>query len=192
MEEAVQGDDRATYSVLSLSMSVPISTHIALLTASTSSLIELFQLPLLLPWINSPSPRCRSRSSFPRLLLPCTLVPFSCTKFCLAANALPTFPLHSRPILLASFISPQFLLPRFYLLWYRPILLSAYFLPRPKFFCCSSVSYSLAPFFWLNVYLAPVISSLLSLTVLSHSFGLTFILPQLFHLFSLLQSRPIR
>ena len=87
----VQGDDRATYSVLSLSMSVPISTHIALLTASTSSLIALFQLPLLLPWINSrrvstclaPSPRCRSRSSFLR----------------------PSPSMYSRPILLDKVLS---------------------------------------------------------------------------------------
>ena len=115
-------------------------------------LIALFQLPLLLPWINprrvstclAPSPRCRSHSSFPSPLLPCPLVPFSWTKFCLAANALPTFPLHTRPILLASFISPafsyslisphssfgllfaslQFLLLLFCLLQSRPILLA--------------------------------------------------------------------
>ena len=172
----VQGGDRATYSVLSLSMSVPISTHIALLTASTSSLIALFQLPLLLPWINSrrvstclaPSPRCRSHSSFPSPLLPCTLVPFSWTKFCLAANALPTFPLHTRPIFLASFISPQFLLPRIYLHCYRPF------------------------FFRLTFCLAPVsFAAFLSLTVSSHSFDFIFISSQFFPLFSLLQSCPI-
>ena len=152
----VQGDDRPTYSVLSLSMPVPISTHIALLTASTSSVIALFQLPLLFPWINSlrvstclaPSPRCRSRCSFPSPL-PCTLVPFSWTKFCLAAKYIAHFPttyspytfgiFYLRPVSFAAFLSSlvsphssfgllfaslQFLLLLFCLLQSRPILLA--------------------------------------------------------------------
>ena len=38
---------------------------------------------------------------------------------------------------------------------------------RPRFFCRSSISYSLVPFFWRNIYLTPVFSFLLSLTVSS-------------------------
>ena len=40
---------RRTLFFFSLPVSVPISTHIALITISTSSLTALFQLPLLLP-----------------------------------------------------------------------------------------------------------------------------------------------
>ena len=93
----------------------------------------------------APCSRCRSHSSFPSPLLPYTLVPFSWRTFCLAPNALPTFPLHSRTflhqsrlILLAYFlprssfyaaipsltVSPQVLLPLFYFLQSRPILLA--------------------------------------------------------------------
>ena len=198
----VQGDYRATYSVLFLPVSVPISTHTALLTVSTSSLIALFQLPLLFPWFNSllvVSPQALAvghdlvslalssplysnlhslGQSFVSPQMPCPLshyilAPFFFLTFCLAPVSFAAF--------FSSFVSPH----SFGLLFASPQF----------FFCCSSVSYGLAPFFWLHVCLVPVFSSLFSLlqsylasvvffllsfTVSPHFFGSIFISPQFF------------
>ena len=161
-----QGDYRATYSVLFLPVSVPVSTHIALITISTSSLIALFQLPLLLPWFNS-------------LLLVSSHA--LAVGHDLVSQALSS-PLYSTLHSLGqSFVSPQMHCPLshyilalyFWLLLSRPILFS-YFLPRPSFFCRCSVSYSLAPisfaalffislapFLWVTFCLTPVFFMLL-------------------------------
>ena len=147
-KSGVQGDDRATYSVLFLPVSVPISTHTALLTVCTSSLIALFQLPLLLPWFNS-------------LLLvsPQALA----VGHDLVSQALSS-PLYSTLHSLGqSFASPQMHCPpsHYILALYFWLLLSRLsFLCRALFFIC------LAPIFLLTFCLAPVsFDAVLSLTV---------------------------
>ena len=87
------------------------------------------------------------------------------------------------------FISPQFF-PSLLSLTVSPHSFGLIFI-SPQFFSLSSLSYSVAPFVWLNTYLIPVFPFVLSRTVSSHSFGLIFISPQFFPLFSFLQSRPI-
>ena len=154
-----------------------------------------------------------------RFSLSYSLASFFWLPFCLAPASLQLFSLlQSRPILLASFLSRPSFFAALPSLTVSPHSFGFLFV-SPQFLCRSSLSYSLAPFFWLPFCLAPVslrlfsllqsrpslFAAFLSVTVSPHSFGFLFVSPQFLcgsslsyslapvylPLFSLLQSRPI-
>ena len=85
-----------------------------------------------------------------------SIAPFFWLPFCLTPVSLPLFSLlQSRPILLASFLSSPSFFAALLSLTVSPHSFGFLFV-SPQFLCHSSLSYSIALFFWIPFCLAPV------------------------------------